>query len=63
MQQVGLAQPGLALDEQRVVGAGRRLGDRERGGVSKAVGGADDERVERVALVQADLLRRTGAAL
>jgi hypothetical protein len=27
VQQVGLAQAGVAVDEQRVVGLGRRLGD------------------------------------
>ena len=63
VEQVSLAEPGFAPDEQRVVGARRSLGDRERGGVSKPVRGADDERVEGVALVQADLLELTGAAL
>ena len=54
VQKVGLAEAGLAPDEERVVGAGRRFGDGERRGVSEAVGGADDERVEGVAPVQVD---------
>jgi hypothetical protein len=48
VQQVGLAEPGLAVDEQRVVGLGRRLGDRDGRGVREAVGGADDEGLEGV---------------
>ena len=54
VQQVGLAEPGLAPDEQRVVGARRRLGDGEGGGVGEPVRGADDEGVEGVAPVEAD---------
>ena len=52
VQQVGLAQPGRAVDEQRVVGPGRALGDRQRGRVREAVRGADDELVEGVAGIQ-----------
>ena len=52
VQQVGLAQPGLAVDEQRVVGLGRRLGDRDGGRVGEAVARADDEGVEGVLRVQ-----------
>ena len=52
VQQVGLAQAGVAVDEQRVVGLGRRLGDRDRGGVGEPVARADDERVEGVLRVQ-----------
>ena len=37
VQQVGLAEAGVAVDEQRVVGLRRRLGDRDRGGVREAV--------------------------
>ena len=62
VQQVGLAEPGLAPDEQRVVGAGRRLGDGERGGVGEPVGGADDEGVEGVAPVEADVVGRRSSA-
>ena len=54
VQQVGLAEAGLAPDEQRVVGARRRFGDGEAGGVGEAVGRADDEGVEGVAPVEAD---------
>ena len=52
VQQVGLAEPGRAVDEQRVVGTGRALGHRQRGGVREAVRRADDELVERVAGIQ-----------
>ena len=52
VQQVGLAQPGVAVDEQRVVGLGRRLGDGDGGGVGEPVAGADDEGVEGVLRVQ-----------
>ena len=53
VQQVGLAEAGLAPDEERVVGAGRCFGDRQGRGVREAVGGADDEGVEGVATVEA----------
>ena len=52
VQQVGLAQPGLAVDEQRVVRLGRRLGHRDRGGVREPVARADDEGVEGVLRVE-----------
>ena len=52
VQQVGLAQPGVAVDEQRVVGLGRRLGHRDRGRVGEPVARADDERLEQVARVE-----------
>ena len=52
VQQVGLAQAGVAVDEQRVVGLGRRLGDRDGGGVGEPVAGADDEGVEGVLRVE-----------
>ena len=61
VQQVGLAQPGLAVDEQRVVGLGRRLGDRDRGGVGEPVARADDEGVEGVLRVQPGRLGPRGA--
>jgi hypothetical protein len=48
LQQVGLAETGSAVDEQRVVAACRRLGHREGGGVSEPVGRADHERLEGV---------------
>jgi len=35
VEQVGLPQPGDAVDEQRVVAAGRGLGDRQGGGLAK----------------------------
>ena len=60
VQEVGLAQSGRAVDEERVVGAGRGLGDRERGGVGEAVRRADDEVLERVAGVQRGPARRGG---
>ena len=52
MQQVRLAQAGVAVDEQRVVGLGGRLGDRDGGGVREPVAAADDEGLERVLRVQ-----------
>ena len=60
MQQVRLAEPGVPVDEERVVGLRRRLGDRERGRVGEAVRGADDEGVERV--LRVDAARRRAAA-
>ena len=48
LQEVGLAEPGAAVDEERVVRLRRRLGDRERGRVREAVRRADHERVEGV---------------
>ena len=70
LQQVGLAEAGVAVDEQRVVGETGSFGDRQRGGMGEPVGRADDERVERVLGVQRvagalaeraidDLLRRS----
>ena len=58
-----LAEPGAAVDEERVVRLRRRLGDCERGGVREAVRRADDERVERVLRVEAAALgpSRAGA--
>ncbi len=52
VQEVGLAEAGGTVDEQRVVGAAGALGDRQRGGVREAVRGADHELVEGVAGVQ-----------
>ena len=48
MEQVGLAQPGAAVDEQRVVGLGRRLGHGHGGRVGEPVGRADHEPLEGV---------------
>ena len=61
VQQVGLAEPGRAVDEQRVVRAGGRLGDAQRGGEGELVRGALDERLERVARVQPGLVERRAA--
>ena len=52
VHQVCLAKPHAAVDEQRVVGAGRRFGDRAACGVRKLVRWSDDEGVERVARVE-----------
>ncbi len=46
---MGLAEAGAAVDEQRVVAAGRRLGDRQRSRMGEPVRGAGDEGVEGVA--------------
>ena len=58
VQQVRLAEPGRAADEERVVGERRHLGDGQRGAVGEAVGVADDELVEREAGVEGDVGRR-----
>ncbi len=55
VQQVGLAQPGVAVDQQRVVGLARRLGDGDRGGVREPVGRADHEGLEDVLRVEPGL--------
>ena len=52
VQQVGLAQTGVAVDQQRVVRLARRLGDRDRGGVREPVRAADDEGLEGVLRIQ-----------
>ena len=67
VQEVGLAEAGRAVEEERVVGLAGQLGDRERGGVGEAVGVADDELVEgelRVELGRSSALaaRRGGVA-
>ena len=55
VEEVGLAQPGVAVDQERVVGLARRLGDRDRGGVGEPVGRADDEALEDVLGVEPGL--------
>ena len=52
VQEMGLPEAGGAVDEERVVGAGRRLGDRKSGGVGETVRGADHELVEGVAGIE-----------
>ena len=59
VQEVGLAEPGRAADEERVVGQARHLGHRQRRGVGEPVAVADHELVEREARVE--LLRDRGA--
>ena len=49
VEEVGLAQADSAVDEQRVVGARRQLGDGLASGLGELVRVADHERVERVA--------------
>ena len=46
LQEMGLAQSGVAVDEQRVVGPTGRLGHRQRRGVGESVRRPDDEGVE-----------------
>jgi hypothetical protein len=48
VQQVGLAQPGSPVDEERVVGLGRGLGHGHRGRVGEPVGRPDHEPFEGV---------------
>jgi hypothetical protein len=55
VQQVRLAEPGRAADEERVVGERRHLGNGQRGAVGEAIGVADDELVEREAGVEGDV--------
>ena len=52
VQEVGLPQAGVAVDEQRVVAGGGGLGDPLGGGVGEPVGRSDDEGVEGVAGVE-----------
>ena len=56
LDQVRLAQPHAAVDEQRVVGR-RMLGDLQRGGAGELVRLAGDEAVERQRRVEARCLR------
>ena len=57
LQEMRLAEPGAAVDEERVVRLRRRFGDRERRCVREAVRRADDEGVEGVLRVEAAALR------
>ena len=50
VQQVGLAQTGLPIDEQGVIALARVVGHRPGGGVGKFVGGAHHEALEGVLL-------------
>ncbi len=50
-----MPRPVAAVDEERVVGLSRRLGDRECSGVGEPVRRADDEEVEGVLRVELDL--------
>ena len=51
-EQVGLAEPGRPVEEERVVGLRRCLGDGQGGAVGESVAGADHEALEGVARVQ-----------
>jgi hypothetical protein len=65
LEEVCLSEAGAAVDEERVVGLSRRLGDCERGRVREAVRRPDDEEVEGVLRVQAlaEPRRRRGLEL
>ena len=52
VHQVGLAEAHPAVQEERVVGVARALGDRQAGGVGQPVGRPDDEVGEGVARVE-----------
>src|SRR5690606_20316611 len=52
LHQVGLPQAHPAVQEERVVSAGRRLGHRQGRGVGQPVAAADHEGVEGVAMVE-----------
>src|SRR3954451_2768877 len=59
VQQVGLAEPGPAVDEERVVGLAGELGHGEGGSVAEAVSATDHELLEGVLRVEAALLHRS----
>ena len=63
MEQVGLPEPWRGVEEERVVGLSRKLGDGERGRVGEAVAVADDELIEAVARVEGSGLRRLGGSV
>ncbi len=52
MQQVRLSQTDASVQEQRVVGAGRILGDRHAGRMRQAVARAHNEALKRVAWIE-----------
>ena len=60
VQEVGLAQPGVAVDEQRVVGLARRFCNGDRSGVREPVRGADDEGLEDVLGIEPRLQHAAG---
>ena len=53
LHEVGLAEAGVTVEEERVVAAARGFGHGTRGGMGKAVARTNDEAVEGVALVEA----------
>jgi hypothetical protein len=57
VKKVGLTQTDAAVDEERVVGAGRRLRDREGGSMREAVRGSDDVGLEGVPRIEKEWLR------
>src|SRR3990172_4920655 len=52
MHEVRLAEADPAVEEERVVGVARSLGDRQGGGVGEPVRRPDDEIGERIARVE-----------
>ena len=60
VEQVGLAEAGVAVDEERVPGVARLLGHRVGGGEGEAVRLADHEGLEDVARARAGVARRRG---
>ena len=62
MHQVRLAKSHAAVDEQRVVRARRRFGDRAARGMRELIRRPDDERVEGVARIET-ARERTGSAI
>jgi hypothetical protein len=63
VQEVGLAETGVAVDEERVVGLRGSLGDGDGGRVRESVGLTDDEVVERVLGVEARLVAQRSGLL
>src|SRR5260370_28305261 len=58
LHQMRLAETDAAVNEERVVGARRRLRDRKAGGVRNLVVRADHKRFERVSRIEPDHIRR-----
>ena len=62
-QQVGLAEPGRSVEEERVVRVAGELGDREGGSMGEPVPVADDETLEGVLRAQGQRRHRGAPAL
>src|SRR5262249_9289689 len=63
VKQVRLAEPGAAVQKQRVVGSRGQLGDRLARGLGELVGAAHDERCEGVPRIDLAIARRDWRSL